>query len=199
MKLLKKLKPMKSKEFFRLMINPFTRGAGWQAFVLGLVFLCISGIIGTYGNVIFDGVIDMHLTKGTTMLYSFGCLAINTLTLVLVMWIAGLVISKGFRFIDILGTMTLSKAPFLLLAIAGFFTKAPDMNEVMKNPMSILGSTSFLVLTLMTIPILIWSITLMYNALKISCGVKGNKLTVAFIIAILISEAISKTLILKFI
>jgi len=198
MKLLKKLKPMKNKEFFKLLINPFTRIAGWQAFGLGLVVLCISGIIGTYGNVIFDGVIDMHFAKGITMPYSFSCMAINTLTLVVVMWITGVIISKSFRFIDILGTMTLSKAPFLLLAIAGFFTKAPDMNEIMKNPMAILSSTSFLVLTLMTIPILIWSITLMYNALKISCGVKGNKLTVAFIIAILISEAISKILILKF-
>lgn len=38
-----------------LMINPFTRVAGWQAFSLGLVFIILMGIIGTYSNVSFDG------------------------------------------------------------------------------------------------------------------------------------------------
>ena len=188
---------MKSKEIFGLIVNPFTRIAGWQAFGLGLVFMCISGIIGAFGNVVFDGVIDMHLVKAVTMLHSFEYLAVNTLTLVMVMLITGLIISKDFRLIDILGTMTLSKAPFSLLAIAGFFTKAPDMAEVMKNPMVILSSTSFLVLLILTMPILIWSVALMYNALKISCGIKGSKLTVAFIISILVSEVISKILIFK--
>jgi len=186
---------MKSKDFFGLMINPFTRIAGWQAFGLGLVVLVVSAIIGGFGNVIFDGVIDMHLVKEVTMLHSFGYLTISTLTLVIIMWITGLIISKNFRFIDILGTMTLSKAPFLILGFAGFFTKMPDMNEVMKNPMIVLSSTSFIVLMILTMPILVWSIVLMYNALKISCGVKGTRLTFAFIIAIFASEVISKILI----
>jgi len=92
---------MKSKDFFGLMINPFTRIAGWQAFGLGLVVLVVSAIIGGFGNVIFDGVIDMHLVKEVTMLHSFGYLTISTLTLVIIMWITGLIISKNFRFIDI--------------------------------------------------------------------------------------------------
>ena len=188
---------MKNNEFFGLMFNPFTRIAGWQAFGLGLVVLIASGIIGTFGNVTFDGVIDMHLAKEVTMLRSFGYLAIGTLSLVVVMWIMGLIISKNFRFIDVLGTMTLSKAPFLLLAIAGLFTKAPDMAEIIKNPTIILSSTSFLILMILTTPILIWSIALMYNALKISCGVKGNKLTISFIIGIFVAEIISKVLIFK--
>ena len=186
---------MKNKDFWGLMVNPFTRIAGWQAFGLGLVFVILMGIVGAYGNVIFDGAIDMHLVKEISMIHSFEYLTVSTLTLVLVMWITALFISKGFRFIDILGTMTLSKAPFLLLAIAGFFTKMPDMSQVMKNPMVILSSTSFLILMIITVPVVIWTIALMYNALKISCGVKGSKLTVAFIVALLVSEIISKMLI----
>ena len=186
---------MKNKDFWGLMVNPFTRIAGWQAFGLGLVFVILMGIVGAYGNVIFDGAIDMHLVKEISMIQSFEYLTVSTLTLVLVMWITALFISKSFRFIDILGTMTLSKAPFLLLAIAGFFTKMPDMSQVMKNPMVILSSTSFLILMIITVPVVIWTIALMYNALKISCGVKGSKLTVAFIVALLVSEIISKMLI----
>jgi len=186
---------MKSKEYFGLMFNPFTRIAGWQAFGLGLVFLILSGVIGGFGNVVFDGVIDTHLVKQLTMLQSFSYIAISLLSLVLVMWIAGLFIAKGFRFIDILGTMTLSKAPFLLLAFAGYFTKMPDMTEVMKNPMVIFNSISMVLFMILSIPVLVWSITLMYNALKISCGVSGGKLTIAFIAGILFAETISKLLI----
>ena len=186
---------MKSNGFFRLMENPFTRIAGWQAFGLGLVFLVVSGIIGGFGSVVFDGVIDSHLVKQLTMMQSFSYIGISLLTLVLVMWMAGLFIAKGFRFIDILGTMTLSKAPFLLIAIVGYFAKMPDMNEVMKNPMVVFHSVSMVMLMILSIPVVVWSITLIYNALKISSGASGGKLTTVFIIAILASEAISKLMI----
>jgi hypothetical protein len=93
--------------------------------------------------------------------------------------------------------MTLAKAPYLILAIAGYFTVSPDINEIMKNPLIIFQSVSFVILTLLSIPVTIWGITLLYNALKTSCGVKGSKLTIAFIIALLVSEIISKILIYK--
>jgi hypothetical protein len=190
---------MKSNEFFQLIFNPFTRIAGWQAFVLGLVIIVLTGITGTLGNAIFDGVIDMHLVRETNLQRSFSYMLISITSLVVVMWITGLFISKGFRFIDILGTMTLSRAPFLVMAIAGLFTKAPDMDQLLKDPMAILSSASFLTTIVLSIPILIWSVTLMYNGLKVSCGVKGSRLTAAFIVAVFIAEAISKILIFKLI
>lgn len=190
---------MKSKEIFSLMINPFTRIAGWQALGLGLVIVVLTGITGTFSHVAFDGVIDMHLTQELTPEHSFEFLAIDIVSLVLVMTITGFIISKGFRFIDILGTMTLAKAPYLILAIAGYFTVSPDINEIMKNPFIVFQSVSFIILTLLSVPITIWTIILMFNALKTSCGVKGSKLTIAFIIALLISEIISKIVIYKLI
>jgi len=111
------------------------------------------------------------------------------------MWVTGLIVSKNFRFIDILGTMTLAKAPFLLLAIFGYFTTAPDMNAIMKDPYVILQSTSFVIMMILTLPVMVWSITLMFNALKISCDLKGSTLTVAFIIGLFVSEIIAKILI----
>ena len=190
---------MKSKDIFSLVINPFTRIAGWQASGLGLVIVVVTGIIGTFSNVAFDGVIDMHLTQNLTFVHSFEFLAIDIVSLVLVMTITGFIISKGFRIIDILGTMTLAKAPYLILAIAGYFTVSPDINEIMKNPFIVFQSVSFIILTLLSIPVTIWGITLFYNAFKTSCDVKGGKLIVAFITALLVSEIISKMLIYKLI
>ena len=188
---------MKNKNVFGFLMNPFTRIAGWQAFGLGLIFVVIMGFLGAYSDIAYDGVIDVHMID-TSLLQSFLYLGIDLVCLVVVVWITGLIVSKNFRFIDILGTMTLAKAPFLIMAIAGFFATAPDLSEIYKDPYIILRSVSFVIFMVLSLPVMIWSITLMYNALKISCDIKGSKLTVAFIIALLISEIISKVLIYLF-
>ena len=185
---------MKNKSIFGLLVNPFTRIAGWQAFSLGLVFVALMGFIGASSGIAFDGVFDMHMFE-ITVQQAFIYLAIDLASLVLVMWVTGLIVSKNFRFIDLLGTMTLAKAPFLLLAIMGYFTTAPDMNAIMRDPYVIFHSTSFVIMMILTLPVMVWSITLMVNALKISCGLKGSTLTVAFIVGLFVSEIIAKILI----
>jgi len=185
---------MKNKSLFGLLMNPFTRIAGWQAFGLGLIFILLMGFIGANSGIAFDGVFDMHMFE-ITVQQSFLYLAIDIVCLVLVMWITGHIVSKNFRFIDILGTMTLAKAPFLILAIMGYFTTAPNMTEIMKDPYVILQSTSFLIMIILSLPVMIWSIVLMFNALKISCDLKGSTLTVAFIVGLFVSEIIAKILI----
>jgi hypothetical protein len=189
---------MKSKNIFSLLVNPFTRIAGWHAFGLGLIFIVLMGFIGASNGIAFDGVFDMHLFE-ISVQTSFLYLAIDLVSLVLVMWITGLLVSKNFRFIDILGTMTLAKAPFLILALGGYFATAPDLSEIYKDPYVILQDTPFVILLALSLPVMIWSITLMYNALKVSCNLKGSKLTVAFILALLISEIIAKVLIYYFV
>jgi hypothetical protein len=42
---------------------------------------------------------------------------------------------------------------------------------------------------------MVWSIVLMHSAYKVSCGLKGSTLTVSFIIALFVAEAVSKLLI----
>ena len=190
---------MKSKAIFSLILNPFTRIAGWQAFGVGLMFVILTGIICTFSKVAFDGVIDMHLVKRLTLLQSFEFLAIDLISLVTIMTATGFIISKSFRIIDILGTMTLSRSPLLILAIAGYFTISPDINEIIRDPILVFQSVSFIIIILLSIPVTIWSIILMFNALKVSCGINGNKLGSAFIIALLVAEVISKILIFNFI
>jgi len=190
---------MKSKDIFSLMINPFTRIAGWQAFGIGLAVVVATGITGAFSHVAFDGAIDMHLTQKLSVLNSFLFLAIDLFSVVIIMTATGFIISKSFRIIDILGTMTLSRVPLILIAFAGYFTVSPDINEILKNPYVVFHSVSFIIFSILSIPVIIWTIILMFNALKISCGVKGSKLGTAFIIALLVSEIISKMLIYKFV
>ncbi|VBB46755.1 conserved membrane hypothetical protein [uncultured Paludibacter sp.] len=185
---------MKNK--WNLLWNPFTRIAGWQAFIIGLVVVIATGVIGTYGNLVFNGAIDAHFSDmDISFCKSFLMLGIDLISVVLVMYIVGLTIAKGFRFVDILGTMTLSRAPLLLLAIMALFTHQPALSEVMKNPLIIFSYLSFIVFLILSLPVMVWFIALMYNALKISTGIKGSKLILGFILGIIMSEIISKILI----
>jgi hypothetical protein len=53
-----------------MLINPFTRIAGWQAFGLGMIGLILMGIMSSINGTAFDGVLDMHM-KEITLLQSF--------------------------------------------------------------------------------------------------------------------------------
>lgn len=181
---------------WNLLINPFTRIAGWQAFVIGLVFIVLSGIIGTYTHVLFDGVIDAHVTDQEVVFKtSFALLAINIFSISLIMYLSGLIISRQTRFIDILGTMTLARAPMLLVALLGILVTPLSIEELMKDPMVIMGNPLFILFTVLIIPITIWFVALMYNALKVSTGKKGGNLIAAFVIGLIGAEVLSKVLI----
>ncbi len=179
---------------FSMLINPFTRIAGWQAFGLGMIGIIIMGVLGSMNGTAFDGVLDMHM-KEITLLQSFEYLLISLACLILAMWITGLIISKKFRFIDILGTMTLAKFPYIILAIAGFFAEIPDMSNVMNDPYSVFQNIPFVILLAISLPVTIWNIALIYNAFKVSCDICGSKLTVGLIVALLVAEILSKVLI----
>lgn len=185
---------MKTKSSIEWMFNPFTRLAGWPALGLGLAAVVLMAVIGAYSQVIFDGVIDVHFAsvdlKDALALASIGLGA-----QVVVFWVAGLLLGKSVRFIDVAGTLSLAKAPFLMMAFIGFLVTAPDARQLVENPMIIVQNTGFMGALLLSLPIIAWSITLMHNAYKVSCGLSGSTLTISFIVALLVSEALSKLLI----
>lgn len=195
MKLFKKFKIMKKNSNWNLLWNPFTRIAGWQAFGIGIIIVLVSAVLASFGNLAFDGAIDAHFGDNVTMVQSLVVSGISLLSVVLSMWVAALIISNNFRFVDILGTMTLARAPFLILAVLSLFATSPSTEQLLENPMIIFDYPSVLIIGLIAVPIIIWSIALMYNGLKVSTGVKGGKLTIGFIVGLLAAEIISKVLI----
>ena len=186
---------MKTNEFGAFIFNPFKRIAGWEAFAIGLVIVALTTFTANFSEIYFDGVIDMHFAENFDSLKSWLMIPVNIISISVIMWLAGITVSKNFRFIDILGTMTLSRAPFLLIALASFFVKVPDLSGIMQDPFVIFDSISFIIILILTFPIIIWSVTLMYNAYKISTGASGQKLSISFIFGLVIAEIISKIII----
>lgn len=186
---------MKRNEFLDLLINPFTRIAGWQALMSGITVFALTIYIGFNGNAYFDGIIDMHFVENAVLKYSALTGIISLITLAVVMSIACTLVTKNFRFIDILGTMSLAKAPFLILAVVSLFVKMPALEQILQNPLILFTSVSFIVMLVTSIPVIIWTIILMYNGLKVSAGIKGIQLNVVFVTTLIVAEAISKTFI----
>lgn len=182
---------MKSNDL-NLLWNPFIRVAGWQAFGIGIVIVVVSAVLAGYGNLLFDGAIDAHFAEDVGIAQSLVVTAISLLSVVLAMYVAALIISRSVRFIDILGTMTLARAPFLLLAIISPFVSYPSVDQLIQNPLTLLGYPMFLFFIMISLPVIVWVIALMYNGLKVSTGAKGQKLVVGFIVAILVAEVVSK-------
>lgn len=183
---------MKTNELWPLLFNPFKKVAGWESFGVGLLIVVLTTFAGNFSDIYFDGVIDMHFSEDFNSRTSWLLIPINIITLSVVMWIAGFFISKNFRFIDILGTLTLARAPFLLISMAAFFVEVPNMTDIFENPFIIFESISFVLILILTFPILVWVISLMFNAFKVSTGATGSKLTITFIVALLTAEIISK-------
>lgn len=181
---------MKNSSAWGYFINPFTRIAGWQAFIIGLIFVAATGVLAVTGGIAFDGVLDVHAVNNIGYGLSLLLLGIDILTLVVVMWLAGLIVSEDFRFIDILGTMTLARAPMIILSVVSAFITLPEID--LTNPQLLFTSGPFVLFTILTVPVMIWYISLMYNGMKVSLNIKGAKMTVTFIVVLLLAEVISK-------
>ncbi|SEA46269.1 hypothetical protein SAMN05216365_14317 [Porphyromonadaceae bacterium NLAE-zl-C104] len=188
---------MRNKFTWNLLFNPFTKIAGWQAFALGMLFVLLTGVIGTYAGVAFDGAIDSHITEYLSLKDSFLFLVIAVVSVVVILFIAGLIISKRLRFVDILGTMVLARSPLILLTIFGLFVTSVPAEEIMANPMVIMHNPGLIIFSVISIPVMVWFIALMYNGFKVSTGAKGSKLVIGFIIGLIVAEVVSKVLIFQ--
>jgi len=170
------------------LFNPFIYIAGLKALLIGFMFMTITLVISYYSKTHFDGAIDAHIgLKAPISLYALEQI-IAWGSVVLTCFIVASVISKSaIRFIDIAGTMALSRVPMLLVATIGFM---PVLHNTKPGQ---LGNAVLVIGLIMIIPV-IWMITLMFNAFKTSANIKGTKAIVGFITALLVAEILSVSL-----
>ena len=183
--------------------NPFKKIAGWKAFSIGIVILCLATVIGYFGNTVFYG-ISVKSVSSITWSKAFSLQVIGLAIYVAVMLITALLFAKRFRFQDILGTVTLAKYPLVLaaimfLALSNWLNKlnsmlfsAVNIQEIMElfNKFTIADYSLLLLLTIVSILMLVWTIALLFNAFRVSTNLKGSKCALLFIAVIFISEII---------
>jgi hypothetical protein len=192
---------------WRWVYNPFEQFAGWRAFGIGIVILCIATIIGYFGNTVFYG-ISIKTVSSVTWGQVFFLQGLGLAVTVFVMWITALLSAKHVRFQDILGTVTLAKYPLVLAAITNLaFSKRlneitamfpTSLNELtaesiqgikeMLDNLTVSDYVLFCVVSIVSILVFVWAIALLFNAFRVSTNLKGNKCTLLFIAIVFISE-----------
>jgi hypothetical protein len=188
------------------LFNPFRFVAGFQALLMGLAIILISGFIGSFSGTHFDGVLDVHTSAKASMWLFPAEGVINWICMVIPLFFFGLIVTRSsFRMIDVLGTQALARWPYLVVAIV----MLPDANRrVIEYIMSKFTQTTpaaaisyidvfvFGVAMILTIFMVVWMVALIYRAYVVSCNVKGAKAVVTFIVGLIVAEVLSKVVIL---
>lgn len=182
--------------------NPFEYIAGYKALFIGLAVMILATWIGTLNGSHFDGTFDMHVGMRSVASLYFIETFVSWFLTALIFYITGLILSGSrIRIVDVFGTMAFARIPLILSVFVGFLPVMQQIGQLdpadpqgsIKNlisilPMLMLASTPLIVS-------IIWTITLMFNAYKVSCNLKGAKLIASFIVALFISEAATKLII----
>ncbi|MDR1756510.1 MAG: hypothetical protein LBR65_06085 [Culturomica sp.] len=185
--------------YFNTLFNPFVRIAGYKAFLIGIVFLLLTAVVGNINQIYFPGILSTKSIPCLQLYHALIFQAIAVSVAVLIFYLLGLLFAKKVRFQDILGTVTLSRYPCLISAALGFLAQK-DMAQLMEmlrsGNIAFTLSLRFWVFTLIAMLVCVWSLVLLYKAFKISTGLKqGVKLTWLFIAGVLLTEGISAVLI----
>jgi hypothetical protein len=177
----------KEKSGLALLINPFECIAGWQALLIGLVVIALTAVFGHINHITFYGSLQADPISTLSLSTSFVVQAVSYVLLFLMMWIAGVCLSKSkIRAVDVAGTMALTRVPILLLTLICFLPITPD-NQTDIQLMIVFG--------IICVPLMVWIVALMYNAYSVSCNLKGGRAILSFIGALLAAEIVSRIII----
>lgn len=171
--------------------NPFTKIAGGKALWIGGLFAILTLAISYFSHSAFDGVIDFHVAPFTSIWPYVSFYIISWLCLVLFLGLTGLLFTKTrFRWIDILGTTLLSRAPLLLAALAAFAIPYID-KEQLSDITQIHFTAGFFIASFFSLICIIWTVALYYNSYRVCINIYGSKAVWTFILALILAEITS--------
>ncbi|WP_294201390.1 YIP1 family protein [uncultured Chryseobacterium sp.] len=187
---------------WKLIFNPFSIYSEKQLLVAGILITLAGSLLGAALNISFDGVLDIHQNE-TDFVTSLKENSINVASMFTVLFITGKLINGKTRAVDILNTSTVARfsmyiggvitAMPLLTRIGGEIIKhQDDLQHLNINPLdlALLFAISMLLLTITA-----YYIVLLVNGFKTSTNAKKWQHFVAFAVALIIAEIISKLLI----
>lgn len=191
---------MKNKEVLSLLINPFVRIAGGKALLIGIVVFVVSILLAYCGNMVFDGVVDAHFIDNVNLGRALLVPLIALVIFIVTLYLTGRLLSKSsIRFIDVAGTVTLARTPFILISLAVLIPGVYDYNVIITQNllaqsyseitvMQWIVFFSFLAVSMIAV---IWFVILAYKAFSVSCNISGAKGIMGFVAALLFSEIVA--------
>lgn len=183
------------------LIDPFERIAGFQALGYGIAGIVIATLLSWLSGYHYHGLLHF----GPAPNPAGWCFAVEHLVVWLVpsllFYIEGLFLSGSrIRIADVFGTVAFAQLPFIFMILFAFLPPVQRIYEVDVNlpPVQMLAQPGFMTglwLTLLSTVFLIWVLIWMFQALKVSCNLKGPRLWIVYLIAVFGGDAICRLLI----
>lgn len=187
-----------------LLLNPFEKIAGLQALLWGFLGILISTVISYYSGYHYHGLLHFGPAPNDT----FICFAIEHL----VVWIipaalfmfGGLFFSKShIRIVDVFGTVAFAQLPLIIMNLVSLLPPMQRLNQIDINlpPVQMLSQPGILLgiwVALFSSIFLIWTLVWMFNALKVSCNLKGYPLGIIYCIGVFGGDVLCRLIIRSF-
>jgi len=205
---LQKDEPRGSTRWLRLLVNPFTRVAGWQALGWGALVVAGTAALAAVGNVAYDGVADLHVPPHPLPAWFMAFMAVaDWLVVALCFLLAGKLFSRSRqRVVDYFGATALGRFPYLL---AGVLCSPPllggilaqvntafvgDPEQMTQRLLQLPGFAWLVVGSLFLCALVAWLGVLNFFALKECSGMKVGRALAVYFPTALVAEVVSKLL-----
>ena len=205
---LRKDEPQGSARRLMLLVNPFTRLAGWQALGWGLLVVAATAALAAVGNVAYDGVADLHIPFHPLPAWFLACMAVaDWLVVAVVFLVAGKLFSRSRqRVVDYFGATALGRFPYLL---AGVLFSPPLLGRIVTQMNTVMGGNpEQMMQRLLQLPGFAWLVVggivvcalgawlgvLNFFALKECSGMKVGRALAVFFPTALVAEVLTKVL-----
>lgn len=183
-----------------LLFKPFEKYPESKLLLVGMVLLCVGTLLAFLLNTRFDGALDIHYGMEVDMKTAVIDQGISLISMVFFLFVAGLIVNSKTRLIDVFSTMLIARIPLYvasLLNLGGFAGNAGlEVQRSMMKSEATISSQAIVVLVIslvIIIPMVVWSVALMWNGYKVAANAKGAKAILLFIGAVLLAEIASKT------
>lgn len=183
------------------LINPFERIAGWEALLWGLAGMVISTALSYYSGWHYHGLLHF----GPAPNPAWWCYAVEHFAVWMIpavmFYLGGLLLSRSrIRMVDVLGTVVFAQLPLIAMNLFNFLPPMQKLAQIDVNmsPAEIMQQPGFLVgiwLSLVSFVFLIWALVWMFQALKVSCNLKGYRLGILYCVGIFGGDVLCRYLI----
>lgn len=181
------------------LFKPFEKYTESRLLLVGMVSLLVGTTLAFFFQTRFDGALDIHFSVNVSWKMVLVDLVVTLFSLFVFLYLAGILLNGKTRAVDIVLTVLIARIPLYLTTLINIGGEVGKFGEKMKTAAlkNQLDFSAFTIVMLVVsifvmLPLLVWSVALLWNGYKVSANAKGANAVLLFIGAIVLAEVASK-------
>lgn len=189
------------KQYLYGWVNPFERIAGLKALLWGLAGMAVSTALSYGSGWHYHGLLHFGPAPNPAWWsYAVEHLVVWLVPAVL-FYLGGLLLSRSrIRAIDVAGTVAFAQLPFIIMVLFNFLPPMQKLSQISLDisPAEMMQQPGFIVgiwLALVSFAFFVWALVWMFQALKVSCNLKGYRLGILYCVGVFGGDVLCRYLI----